>query len=324
MIKLYYSASPDIAKRAARRDIKKDYPNPDESSFVSFNMAVTPLKELAEECSFLSLGVEKKCVLAYDCAFLGKSKTKPKFAKDDKPEELLAYLNDPIYETDLYLLVYNEALDDKSEFVQAIKKNGYIKEVLIPPTPEWVAYAERYLGGRGVSIERNAASELVRRVGGDFGVFLNELAKLEAYSNGEPIRLQAVKNLVTKAEEDDAFAIGNALVRGNNAGALEAYRIAKRGGADEVRLINMLSSQLLYLDEVRFLDAIGYDVNGIAKELGGSPKRAEIALSNLYAIQQGALEQTVEELYQCQRSILRGEVPPELAFQLFLTRASLR
>ena len=324
MIKLFFGSSPDIVKRAARKEIKKDFPKQDESNFVSFNMAVTPLKELAEECSFLSLGTEKKCVLAYDCAFLGESKTKYKYAKDDDPDALLAYLNDPIFETDLYLLVYNASLAKKSEMVDAIKKNGYIKEMLVPEPNEWIAYAERYLGGRGVKIERRAAAELVRRVNGDFGVFLNELAKLDAYAAGEPIRYEAVGNLVTKLEEDDAFAIGNALIKGNNAGAIEAYKKAKKNGAEEVRLINMLTSQLLYLDEVRFLDGLGYDSAAIARQLGGSPKRADIALSNLYYLRPEALDDALEGLYYCQRAILRGEVAPDYAFSLFLTRIQMK
>ena len=321
MIRLYYSSSPDLAKRAARRDIKKDFPNLDDSNFVSFNMKVSPLKDLAEECSFLSLGSERKCVLAYDCFFLAKSKAKAKFGKEDNPAALLEYLSNPIYETDLYLLVYSPELDDKSEMVAAIKKNGFIKEVLIPSTDDWVAYAIKYLGGRGISIERKAAAEVVRRVNQDFGVFTNELDKLIAYSGGEPISYQAVTKIVTKLEEDDAFAIGNAIIKGKNEDAIEAYRKAKRNGAEEVRLINMVASQLLYLDQVSFLDSIGYNANMIARELGGSPKRAEIARSNLYGLKQGKLERLLEDLYQTQKKILSGEIAPELGFSLFLARA---
>lgn len=324
MIKLYYSSSPDLAKRAARRDIKKDFPNPDEQSFVSFNMANTLLSDLAEECSFLSLGTEKKCVLAYDCSFLAKSKSKPKFAKDDKPEALLSYLRNPIYETDLYLLVYSPELDPKSEFVQAIKANGYIKEVLIPSQDQWINYAETYLSSKGVSIEKRAAQELVRRVNNEFGIFVNELDKLVAYSAGEPIRYESVVAIVTKLEEDDAFAIGNALIKGKNDAALSIYKKSRIGGGDEIRLINTLAGQLLYLDQVRFLDAIGYNANMIARELGGSPKRAEIALSNLYGVKAEALENMIEDLYQTERKILAGLIPPDYAFSLFLTRAKLR
>ena len=323
MIRLYYSSSPDLAKRAARRDLKKDYPNPDETNFVSFNMAVTPLRDLAEECSYLSLGVEKKAVLAYDCFFLEKSKSKPKYQKDDKPEALLEYLEHPIYETDLYLLVYADALDDKSEMVEAIKKTGFVKEVLIPSPQDWVDYAEKYLGSRGVSISRKASAELVHRVGNDFGIFSQELDKLVAYANGEAVSYEAVLRIVTKNEEDDAFAIGNALVRGDTGKAIEEYKKAKRGGADEIRLINMLAGQILYLDEVRFLSSIGYDAPMIARELGGSPKRAEIAFRNLYGMTAEAIEKTLEDLYQTEHQILNGEAPPELSFSLFLARAKL-
>lgn len=323
MIKLFYSASPDLAKRAARREIKKDYPNLDESNFVSFNMATSLLKDLAQECSFLSLGSEKKCVLAYDCAFLGKSKTKPKFAKEDNPSALLDYLNNPIYETDLYLLVYNEGLDSKSDFVKAITKNGFIKEVLIPAPGEWVEYVGKYYEARKMKIQREAAQELVRRDNADFGVFLNDLAKLEAYANGETITLDAVKRLVTPLEEENVFALSNALTKGDNGAALEAYQKAKVFGMDEIRMINMLYNQFAFLDQVRFLDARGFSSQGIAKELATSPKRVEVALYNLYKIRGDKLEKTIEELYELEKDILHGNLDPVYGFTLFLTKAEL-
>ncbi len=323
MIKLFYSASPDLAKRAARREIKKDYPNLDESNFVSFNMATSMLKDLAQECSFLSLGSEKKCVLAYDCAFLGKSKTKPKFAKEDNPSALLDYLNNPIYETDLYLLVYNEGLDSKSDFVKAITKNGFIKEVLIPAPGEWVEYVGKYYESRNMKIQREAAIELVRRDNADFGVFLNDLAKLEAYANGETITLDAVKRLVTPLEEENVFALSNALTKGDNGAALEAYQKAKVFGMDEIRMINMLYNQFAFLDQVRFLDARGFSSQGIAKELATSPKRVEVALYNLYKIRGDKLEKTIEQLYELEKDILHGDLDPVYGFTLFLTKAEL-
>ena len=48
----------------AKKMIAKDFPTRDETNYVSLNMAVTPIKELAEECEFLPLGADRKCVLA--------------------------------------------------------------------------------------------------------------------------------------------------------------------------------------------------------------------------------------------------------------------
>ena len=324
VIKLFYSSSPDLAKRAARREIKKDFPETDESNFVSFNMANTMLRDLAQECSFLALGTEKKCVLAYDCAFLAKSKNKIKFAKDDKPEALLDYLNNPIFETDLYLLVYSDALDEKSPYVQAIKKNGFIKEVLIPPAKDWVEYANKYFASKNLKIQPEAASELVKRDIADFGVFLNDLAKLEAYANGEPISLNAVKKLVTPLEEENVFAISNALTKGDNAAALEAYKKAKVFGADEIRMINMLYNQLVFLDEVRFLDGKGLSTFAIAKELGTSPNRVEMAVYNLYRVSSAALSNALESLYKIESDILHGNLDPSYGFTLFLASVDMR
>ena len=323
MIMVLYCIDPQMARHIAFKSIRKDFPVRDEFNYCSFNMAVTTLNELADECNFLPLGTERKCILATDCAFLAKSKTKYKYQKDDGPEKLLEYCKSPNAFIDLYLLVHAEEVDEKNPIIKAVVNTGSVKGIPLPKPEEWVAYAVKYLSAKGSPIDNDAARELVTRVDGDYGRFLNDLDKLACYANGEPISIKAVKMLITPKVEDDAFAMSNALTRGDVSKAMAIYKDLKSFGVDEIRLLNMLASQFFFMDEVRYLDAKGSSSYDIGRELSTSPKRVEVTLRNLYRVKPDSISRILEELYATEKAILTGSVSPEFGFTRFLANYSI-
>jgi len=318
MILLLYSVDPQMARHIAMKSIRKDFPKRDELNYVSFNMTVTRLNELADECQFLPLGTERKCILASNCLFLAKTKTKYKLDKDDSPDRLLGYLKNPNSFIDLYLLVPAEAVDEKNPLIKAIMNTGQIKGIPLPKPQEWIDYANKYLNAKGCPIDYDAAKELVTRVDGDYGRFINELDKLVSYASGEKISLKAIKMLVAPKVEEDTFAMSNALTGGNVAKAMSIYKDLKNHSVDEIRLINTLASQFIFMDEVRYLDDRGSSSYDIARELGTSPKRVEVTLRNLYGTKAESISRILEELYQTEKDILTGKVSPEFGFSRFL------
>ena len=322
MITVLYSTDAMMPRYVAWKAIRKSFPERDEFNYIRFNMAETTLNELADECNFIPLGAERKCILASDCAFLAKSKTKYKFAEGDSIDRLLAYCKSPNAFIDLYLLVHGEA-DPKNPLIQAIAVSGSVKEVLLPTEAELLSFADRYFSAKGGGIEPDAAKELCKRVGGDYGRFVSELEKLANYANGEKVRLDSVKLMVAPLEEDDAFALSNALVSGNVKKAMSIYKDLKNHSTEEVRLTNMLASQFVFLDEVRYLDAKGLSSNQIASELGTSYKRVEMSLRSIYRIKPDVFPRILDELYECQKSILTGRCDGEFAFTRFLANFTI-
>ncbi len=320
MIVVLFSNDSEMVRTRALKMIKADFPTRDETNYVNLNMTVSSVRELAEECEMLSLGAERKCVVGQNCFFLSKSKTKAKLAKDDSIEPLLAYCKNPNAFVDLYLLVYGE-VDPKNEIIKAISATGSIKEIPIPKAEDWIEYAKKTFREEG--IEEAAASEIVKRVGNDYGRFIGELSKLKNYANGERLTLKAVQMLVAPKLEDDAFKMSNHLLKGQIEEATRIYQNLKVYGTDEIRLINMLASQFRFLDMVRFLDARGLSSSQIASTLGEKPIRVDIGLRNLYAMRPDSLPRIMEDLYVCQKRILTGEADERFAFELFLATFEL-
>ncbi len=328
VIYLVYSEESELARRSALKILKKEFPERDEFNYISLNMAVSPLKDLADECSYLPLGVDRKAVFAEDCQFLakparakgtGKTGPKKKTQKMDvSMERLAAYCQNPNDFIDLYLVVYSGALDENNPVVQAVKNTGRVLGVQVPSPQEWVDFALRFLKKYGVETERNVAEEIVRRVNGDYGRFLSDLAKLSIYANGEPLSMNAVKRLVSPKLEDDAFTISNALMRNDVPSAIAIYHDLKVFGVDEIRLMNLLANQFRFMDMVQTLSDMGLGSDAIAAELAAKPFRVSVTLRNLQGSKKGSLPRVIDSLYVTEKAILSGEQPPRLAFERFL------
>lgn len=318
MVILYYSTDAQMAYSMGKKHAHKLEPKRNEFNFVSLNMAVTSLNTLYEECEMIPLGFESKTILADGCYFFAKTKTKPKLLPDDSYDKMSTYLSNPNMQVNLIFTCQAEKIDEKNPLVSLIKKVGVIKEVTLPKPNEYQAYMERYFSSRGCSIANGAANELINRVGSDYGRFMQEIDKLASYANGEQIGLINVEKLVAGKDEDDVFALSNALIRGDIKKSITIYRQLKLTSIDEVPLIGMLASQFRFMDMVSFLDNRGLDSNAIARELKASPYRVEITLRNLYRAKKGDVARVIEMLYQADKDILSGRCSGPYAFERFL------
>lgn len=318
MVILYYSTDAQMAYSMGKKHAHKLEPKRNEFNFVSLNMAVTTLNTLYEECEMIPLGFESKTILADDCYFFAKTKTKPKLLPDDSYDKMSSYLSNPNMQVNLIFTCQAEKIDEKNPLVSLIKKVGVIKEVTLPKPNEYQAYMERYFSSRGCSIANDAANELINRVGSDYGRFMQEIDKLASYANGEQISLINVEKLVAGKDENDVFALSNALIRGDIKKSITIYRQLKLTSIDEVPLIGMLASQFRFMDMVSFLDNRGLDSNAIARELKASPYRVEITLRNLYRAKKGDVARVIEMLYQADKDILSGRCSGPYAFERFL------
>ena len=324
MITLIACPDATYASALANKGVKADFPVRDETNFVSFNMAVTTPFELAREAEFLPLGTDKKAIIAETCAFLSKPAKGAKKEVLEGMDDLLEFCNNPAPYTDLYLIVYDEKVDEKNPIVAAIKKNGKVRIEKAPDEAFMRNQMRAFLEKRGSSIDPDAANELFARVGDNYARFGNELKKLSIYANGEPIRLEAVKKLVAKKLDDNVFAMSEALLNDNVSKAFEVYYDLKINGMDEVPLIGLLATSFRFLDEVAYLDGLGQGKRAIAAELGASEWRVGKTVQTLYGVKRENIASVLEELYQTGKLILSGAATPEFAFTRFLANFHLK
>jgi len=316
-----------MVKGALSKILKETLPVRDSLNYVTLDMNESTLTELAEECSYLPLGADKKAVVADNCTFLlpGATKGRGRKKAPEADTSFSEYLSNPDPNIDLFLLAYGEALDETNAYFPLLKaaKATFSPVAVFTPT-QWDDYIPRFFEKRGLTIDRMAVSELSRRIGGDYATFLSEAQKIIAYcGDDKEISLDTIKTLVAEPLEEDSYHLANALCRGDNRKALKIYYDLKVSSIDEITLMRLVAGQFRFLNEVRYLNGKGFGTDEIGRELFASTGRVNISLDNLRRMGDETLNKGLESLYQCELAIMTGKMSQELAFTLFLTNFSL-
>ncbi len=306
--------------------IKESLPEHDDLNFVKIDMSTSKILDLSNECLSLPIGYEKKAVIAENFHYLASSKTKKKLLNGDDDAPLLDFFKNPDPCIELYILVYSDKLDERSAYYKALKESGS-KFFSIKPFDEsdWQKYIPTFLSKKGCIITPDAITELSDRINGDYALFLQEGNKLATYANGETITVDTVKQLVSAPLEDDVFALSNALTRGDKLQALHVFKDMQTKGSSggAIPLMNMLSNQFIFLDQVRFLYKRGYDPIDIAAKLNCSPGRVKASSYSIRKMSANCLHRAINQLYRYQSYVFQGKMNDILAFELFLANFEL-
>lgn len=303
------------------RMIKEVLPEHDDLNYVTVDMSFSKLLDLSNECLSLPIGYDKKAVIAENFFYLTKTREKKKLLKGDDDEPLLDFFRHPDPLINLYILVFADSLDEKSAYYKALQE-GEAKFVSVASFDEsqWQQFIPQFFKKRGSSIEDEAITELSERISGDYSLFIQEGNKLLAYANGEEITLEMVKNLVSAPLEDDVFALSNALLKGDKRQALSIFKDMRVKGstANAIPLMNMLSNQFVFLDQVRYLNRRGYEAFDISQKMKCSLGRVKASLYNVRKMSAPCLHRAINQLYSYQLSIFQGKMNDKLAFELFV------
>lgn len=291
----------------------------DEFSFVKLDGNNVLIQDAIDECRYVSLGYDKKVVSVENCYFLLKPKPKNKIDVDQDFDVLKKYLKEIVEECILILSVPSISIDEKSEIVSLISKNGKVEKIDDPSEKDFIEYIKLYCKKYNIIIDNAAINELASRTDGDVALFKNSISKLALYT--DHIRYDDVVKMVVRKLEDEAYLISNYLIEGNNIQAVALFRDLRVKNVEPVTLIGQISNQFRLINEVRYLLRIKrLSQEEAAKELKIKPGRV-FALSRLLSlVSEQAINNAIEDLYQLDYEIKSGQVDRFYAFEMFLLK----
>lgn len=291
----------------------------DEFSFVKLDGNNVLIQDAIDECRYVSLGYDKKVVSVENCYFLLKPKPKNKIDVDQDFDVLKKYLKETVDECILILSVPSIAIDEKSEIVSLISKNGKVEKIDDPTEKDFIEYIKLYCKKYNIVIDNAAINELASRTDGDVALFKNSISKLALYT--DHIRYDDVVKMVVRKLEDEAYLISNYLIEGNNIQAVALFRDLRVKNVEPVTLIGQISNQFRLINEVRYLLRIKrLSQEEASKELKIKPGRV-FALSRLLSlVSEQAINNAIEDLYQLDYEIKSGQVDRFYAFEMFLLK----
>ncbi len=238
------------------------------------------LGELRHHADAIPFLADKRLVIVE--GLLTRLNPRQKKGEDEQEEEqadpdlavgLAEYLS-KIPETTLLIFVEPKNLAKNNPIYKVAekdKKNAHIRSFDLPRAeelPDWVIERAKSKGAR---IDYSAANDLAMFVGADVRALDNELEKLIAYCNGEPITRQAVRALVAPAQEESVFELVDALGKRNTAAALDLLHNQLRHNAAPQYLLTMIVRQYRLLLQVRDLGTRGMNEAQIRDKLGMHP-----------------------------------------------------
>jgi DNA polymerase-3 subunit delta len=139
--------------------------------------------------------------------------------KEDEQELVVAYLKNPSPTT---TMVFQAASPDKRrKLTTALMKACVVVSFDLLDEGPAKRWADDYLKRRGCSIEPAALSLLIGLVGTVLTRLSNELDKLGAYADGQPINMSSVRELVPRAREHVGWELWDAINAGDRRRALK-------------------------------------------------------------------------------------------------------
>ncbi len=288
----------------------------EERNVVELDFLENDVEQIIDECNSFSLTSFTKVVIVYNSFFLSSERGKKKISEEEK-EALLDYLKEENEDTSLIFVLDSNKVNLKNEIYKYILENGKITEIKDIQKNEWPLFVETYFKKKNIKISKDALNEFVSRINSDYDAFLNETQKLLLYKDNN-ITLEDIKTIVTKPMEENSFELVNNLLYGNKSKVLSIYQDFKVLNIQVVRLINLLTTSLSFLDKVYLLLDENNSEQDIIRILNANPFQVKIAIRNLRNIEYSKIKKAFNDLYNLDYKIKHSEVDPIYAFELFL------
>ncbi len=184
---------------------------------------------------------------------------------------------------------------------------------------DWIA---KYCAQNKIVIKPTAVSELVILVGNDLVQLVNELDKLRAYKNEEPVEAKDVRLLVRAKYDSDTFKLTDALANKNRAEAIRLISAELAAGNEPLSLLGSINWQFKTLSKIKSAQAESQRPTAaiIAEQTGLHPFVVSKNLSAVNKFPPQELTAILNELLEMDRQFKTGHKNPELMFDMFIAK----
>ena len=273
------------------------------------------LDELAQTgLSFFS----KKIVLFYDSDFLSVDKENKKLVQKDV-DEFLSFLKNKVEDVMVVLITNNDRLLTKSKIAKYFEENEKIYPFKQVNKATFIDYIAKFFAAKKYLISLEAINLLYEYVNNDLFTFENEANKLMLFKmENHEINVEDIKKISAKTIDDNFFELSDAILKNNKKLIFDAYNNLKVKNVEPVRLINALTTNFIFYDQILFLKSLKKSDDEIANTLNVNPFRVTISLRNLKGFNNKIVQIILDKLYSLDKSIKTSEVDRFFAFEMFL------
>ncbi|XID95409.1 DNA polymerase III subunit delta [Paenibacillaceae bacterium WGS1546] len=290
-----------------------------EMAIVRFDTAETPVDAIVEEAEMLPFLVPRKIVLVRDRTLFAAGKESSKV--EHRPERLLAYMERPSETTVLVFAVSGDKLDERKKLVKTAKSNGWVASFGPLQADELLRWVLKRAAGQERSMDRDAAEELLGRVGADMHALAAETDKLITHAGpGGAVTVESVRALVSMATEQNVFKLTEEIAALRISDALALYHELLKQREEPIKLLALLVRQFRNMLYVKSLAGQGYSPQQMASQLGLHPYAVKVTGEQARKFSPERLAGLLDELAELDYAMKTGKVDKAFGLELFLLR----
>ncbi len=269
------------------------------------------IDSVIEEASYLDLFGDKKLIILYNSKFLTSEVTLDN-------EDFEEYINSKNQANYLFLITYNEALDERKKLVKLLRKSSIVIEFNKFSEYDAYKYVNNLFKEDNYEIEDKAIKEIVSRLSSNASMIRNEVGKLKLYKiDTKKVYIEDVLNVTSILPEDNVFKLVNAVTDNNKEEIFKLYNDFKLIGIDEISLIGLISSEFRFMYQVKTLLDDGKTKNEIVSLLKSHPYKTEITMKKVFSYKEEKLLDILYKLALIDVSIKTGATDKSYALENF-------
>lgn len=266
------------------------------------------LERVIFECRNVTL-FSKKMVLLQDPSFF-------KNKMDEKEEQIFIKLCQE-HQDEFNLIIYSDTtIDKKFKWYKNVAKYVEVINVLKMNDKEFEKYVTQSIIDADIQMEKRLIPTLIQKIGIDVLSFENNLEKLSLYPG--VIDEETLNHLISNKLEDNIFEFINALLLKNRVLSFKILNDFKVLNIDVLTLTLILSTQVRFYFQVKYLKSQFLDNATIAERLNCKEGRIYYAHNKIQAFSLEQLLDILGRLSNLDQTIKSGKDNGEVIFELFI------
>lgn len=239
-------------------------------------------------------------------------------AKKDDITILEKYIN--TFPKTTILIFIEEKIDKKLKIFKTISKIGSVHQMDIQSEESLVKWIINICNKNNKNISSKEAIYMIRNIGSNMEVLLNEINKLVSFSNQKTITIKDIDIICTKSVESKIFDLIKFIANKNVEKALSIYKNLIFNKTSPFMVLNLIYRQFKIILQTKHLQEKGHSINVIASSLSLRDfmiKEATIQGKNF------TKETVLKVLKECQEidnNIKTGKMQDELAIELLIIK----
>ncbi len=286
------------------------------TNIVTMDLSVSTLEDVIGEATYVSMFQEKKFLIVKNATFFTSAKS-----KEEDQEILFKYMENPVSLTTIIFTTYDK-VDARKKVYKEFAKKYKVISVSNLSLNDLMTKVRDYCFQNKFKIDNETNTYILNACGNHYDLAYNELNKIFLYYK-EPqlIKLQDVKEIVSKALVDNNFKFVEAVINKNSKLALKLLDDLYTLKVDPIALLMLLAREYRLMYSVSNLMRNGFHKNDIAKNLSLQEWQIDKILKETSTYYEDDLKTYLKELASVDYKIKSGAGDKFLELKTFLLKA---